>query len=350
MFHRHGGVDVTAVEPGALDEKKVPDAIDRNAFGWAGVASALVAIVASVTTIVLGLKDLLDLEGPGWAIVLAWFAVALVIGSLASVFVLQLRHNRYFQWLKRDQERKQAALETEYRRRAAVDLALPSLHRAHHLLRDSTYAVVRGETASAQDRLAASVAEMATVFSMITGQTCRASIKLLQLAADAPEEVDPVRGAEYLYVTTLCRHDHTNPPSTRGPDPLVGNTDFMQVWDIESPGTCFISNDLDSVDPYENSHRKGRPKATWAYNATMVWPIQKAEIESDDDPDGLGFDMLGFFCIDSLTRNIFRYDNDFHIGAGYADALYTHLSIRNLVADSGKLRGLSTGSAEEPSS
>lgn len=319
--------------------RRPPDGIDGHPLGWLGIAASGIAVVASMATIALGARDLWHLRGPGWAKVLAYFAVVLVLGSLAAVFVLQFRHNRWFQWIKQDHERKVADLREQYQRRAAVDLALPSVHRAHHLLRDASFAVMHHEPTSAVERLTASLAEMANVFSTVTGHTCRASIKLLKLAADAPDEVDPLRDAAYLYVSTLCRHDHTNPPSTRGPDALIENTDFMQVWDIDTPGTCFWSNDLDLVDPYDNTHRRNLPRSSWAYNSTMVWPIQKSEIESANGSDALGFDMLGFFCVDSLERGIFQYDNDFHLGASYADALYTHLSIRNFISDTATLTG-----------
>lgn len=332
---------------GGGGERRPPDGIDSHPLGWLGVAASVLAIVASLATIALGARDLWNLHGPGWAKVLAYFTVALVVGCLAAVFALQVRHNRWFQWVKKDHERKVADLREQYQRRAAVDLALPSIHRAHHLLRDASFALLHHEPTSAGERLAASLAEMANAFSTVTGNTCRASIKLLQLAADAPEEVDPLRDAEFLYVSTLCRHDHTNPPSTRGPDALIGNTDFMQVWDVDTPGTCFWSNDLDSVDPYENTHRRNVPRSRWAYNSTMVWPIQKAEIESENGSDAIGFDMLGFFCVDSLEREIFQYDNDFHLGAGYADALYTHLSIRNFISDTATLSGGEPGPRQE---
>lgn len=357
-----------------MDEQlDAPDGIDGSSFGWAGIATAVLAVAASLATLVLGARDLWNLNGPGWAKVLAYFAVALVLGSIAMVFWLQRRHNRFFQWLKQDnerrigevtaaherkaaelasgQERRLAELRSElevknstteqvFRRQAAANLALPSIHHAHHHLRDATFALIASESSSAHDRLAASLAEMASAFSIITGEACRASIKLLRLAADAPAEVDPLRNPEYLYVTTLCRHDRTNPPGTRGPDPLVGNTDFMQVWDVETPGRCFFANDLDALDVYDNSHRVGKARSSWAYNSAMVWPIQKADIPSGAGDDDLGFDMLGFFCVDSVAKNQFRYDNDFHLGAGYADALYTHLSIRNSLTDAGTLHGL----------
>lgn len=329
-------------------DRKPPDGIGGDKFGWLGVGTAVLAIVASLTTLVLGARDLWSLQGPGWARVLAYFAVAMVLGSIAMVFGLQVRHNRWFQWVKTDHERKVGTLEEKYQRRAAVDLALPSFHRAQHLLRDATYGIINHEPTSAEERLAGSLAEMANVFSAITGHTCRASIKLLELASDAPDEVDPLRDAEYLYVSTLCRHDHTNPPSTRGPDPLKGNTDFMQVWDLDNPGTCFWTNNLDQVDPYENSHRTNKPRSTWAYNSTMVWPIQKAEIHAAEGTDAIGFDMLGFFCVDSLERDIFQFDNDFHLGAAYADSAYTHLSIRNFIKDLAKLAAGPPENPEEP--
>jgi hypothetical protein len=79
----------------------------------------------------------------------------------------------------------------------------------------------------------------------------------------------------------------------------------------------------------------------------MVWPIQKAEIEPGNGSDSIGFDMLGFLCVDSLGRDVFQFDNDFHLGAGYADALYTHLSIRNFISDTATLSGGEPGQREE---
>jgi len=63
------------------------------------------------------------------------------------------------------------------------------------------------------------------------------------------------------------------------------------------------------------------------YFSTIVWPIRKVleEDAGDVTPMMEDQDIIGFFCIDSLEKNIYNREKDVEIGHAYADALYTIL-------------------------
>jgi len=159
---------------------------------------------------------------------------------------------------------------------------------------------------------------MTQVFSVVTGAPCRMVIKELLATADAPDNFD--FDERFFTVRTFVRHTGTYSGPTDGPSPLHLNSDFLQVFDPMQDKRCFFSNDLDAEDNYANPHRRGDP-STFDYSSTIVWPIQR---EKSHDVVGI----IGFLCVDSKQKGVFRYANDFDLGAAYADTLYTVLSMR----------------------
>src|SRR4051812_36632242 len=109
------------------------------------LALVVLTPIATITTLILGLRELLDLNGPGWSVVLAWFAVALTSGAIAAFYVEQFRHRNEIRELHRSNSE---ALE-RYRRNAAVAVALPDMHLALHDLRDAAVMIRGGDSPDA---------------------------------------------------------------------------------------------------------------------------------------------------------------------------------------------------------
>lgn len=258
----------------------------------------------------LGVRDLIGLEGPGWGQALAWSGAILLLLALAVVYVQQYRHADVI-----------AGLTSQYRRNAAVALALPEIHLAFHQLRDAAVLIRGGnELAAYRLPLVQSLNHMAQAFSVVAGAPCRMSVKELLAAPNSPDEVDWDEDPRYLVVKTLYRHDGAESVVKDTPSPLYDNSDFRQVWDRNESARCFFSNDLDAHPGYRNPHREGRSADEPDYNAAIVWPVQKRQ--------GAGsLDILGFLCVDAKQRGVFEYANDFDLGAAYADTLYTVLAL-----------------------
>jgi hypothetical protein len=289
-----------------------------------------IALVSGLITIVLGIKTLWDLEGPGWAIVLAWFVSAMVVLSLVTLLAQQVRHANRMAGRQADHEAAIERLVVQQKvdlqaqdRSARYATAFPLIHESLHLLRDAAVAIDRGAPPEAIPGLiSASLKPFSRAFDVITGSPTRACVKVLTGATDAPETVNVASDQRYLLVSTFARDSGSNPPGTSGPDPLTANTDFLTVWDPNQPGRCFFSNDLDKEQGYLNPHRPPG-QVDPDYNATIVWPIQKkwSDIE---------IDLWGYLCIDSRQRGCFARDLDFEVGAAIADTLYTVLSLIDL--------------------
>jgi hypothetical protein len=282
----------------------------------AKLAGATLGPLGVVIGVVIGARDLWHLQGPGWAKVLAWLAAGLVVGAMALVLAQQLQHRTRLSELH---ARYQAQLERS-RRQSTVDVALPQFHRAFHKLRDAAAMIRSGDSEAAVTRvLEESLQSLSAAFSVVTGANCRACIKRLYATADAPDTVQP-NDPRYLQVSTLCRHDGSHHPQKDAPTPLHENSDFRNVWDPMRTEPCFFSNDLDAHPNYVNPHRDGTDPNLFDYNASIVWPIQYG-----GSPTSV--DLWGFLCVDSKAKQVFRYQNDFDLGATYADTVYTVLSL-----------------------
>ncbi|MFC1833474.1 hypothetical protein ACFL2Q_01900 [Thermodesulfobacteriota bacterium] len=194
-------------------------------------------------------------------------------------------------------------------RQASVAVAMSGLHDAFHAARDAYYSSTTGDTTNSVKRhIRDSLGSFSAAFGIVTGASCRASIKQVSGAG---------QDTRNLRVTTFCRFpDTTEPPKVQGDDFISDNTDYRHIW-TERERNCYCSNDILTETGYCNSHltpqmmKEGRVQ----YRSTIVWPIRKALEEEDHD-------IWGFLCVDSLRPNVFMIDLDFAIGAAFADALY----------------------------
>ncbi|PWW82489.1 hypothetical protein CR164_05735 [Prosthecochloris marina] len=176
---------------------------------------------------------------------------------------------------------------------------------------------------------------VATIFSMLTGTRCRATIKAIY-------EKD-----KKLYVRTLARdtdsYEHNSEKdkerSDKNQDAIEENEDFELLYSEKQPGqNYFFCNDLMQRRNYKTSSFKvyGEPKEemgfyeritgkgwTLPYRSAIVWPIQQRK-NRHFDFDEVG--CIGFLAVDSESRGVFKKSWDTWLGAGVADALFHPLN------------------------
>lgn len=284
---------------------------------WLVRASAALGPIGVILGLIVGLQALLDLHGPYWAVALAVAVSCLLLLAIVMLYIEQyLRHDA----IARKDAQCKAELD-ELRRDAQVAAALPAFHKALHILRDVSYLAESGQDpASYFELLRNSLASMNEVFHTVVGAPCRMCVKELVASADAPDDVTLRRDEDehWFTVKTRYRHDGSLGGPKDAPTPLQINSDFRSVWHSRTR-QCFFSNDLDAEPNYSNPHRTGNPEE-FDYNATLVWPIQKRRSESE-------VDLIGYLCVDTKEKNRFKFQNDFDLGAAYADSLYTTLAI-----------------------
>lgn len=296
-------------------------------------ARALVgfSFVSALITVVLGAREILDLRGPGWSVVFALFACFVAAGAIIAVVVLQWWHHvdEDEAWKKYNAEHQKLidAHQAEISvvaRAARYDAALPHIHNAFHVLRDAD-AIIREAVPGNSSQpiyhplLVNSLAHFASAWNAVTGVACRVAVKELVSNVDQSNTViDLSTDARHFDVRHWIRSAPAPRASADAPTPLSENSDFKIVMDQGDDRRFFFSNDLDRTPGYINPHRRPDGQAH-EYNAAMVWPVQR---RLDDHKVRL----LGFLCVDSIDREVFREASDFHLGAAFADTLYSLLS------------------------
>jgi hypothetical protein len=255
----------------------------------------------------LGLADVLGFLGVGLAI------VALVqnpnLQANATIYIFGL----YITILATSL----AWREFVYSRKARYAEASVNLHHCAGLLRDAHDAISRSNREQVDDRVRDSLIAFADAFSLITGANCRACIKTIVA------ETGGVSGGEPNFMTETLRRSTT---ALRGeadkPAPIRENTDFLVLFDGRQE--YFLSHDLTEERAYMNSNWPNNPDERaefirarkFKYITTLVWPIKIAPLS------GTKPNVIGFLCVDSLTRHIFERRYDTELGAAIADMLY----------------------------
>lgn len=176
---------------------------------------------------------------------------------------------------------------------------------------------------------------VATMYSMLTGTRCRATIKTIYEKEGK------------LYVRTLARdtdsYEHNSEKdkerSEKNQDAIEENEDFELLYSENQPGqNYFFCNNLIQRRNYKTSSFKiyGEPKKemnfyerifckswTLPYRSAIVWPIQQRK-NRHFDFDEIG--CIGFLAVDSESRGVFKKSWDTWLGAGVADALFHPLN------------------------
>ncbi len=225
------------------------------------------------------------------------------------------------------------------------------IHYVNHILRDylaELHINVQDEIDVGFDKidniLQDVVSAIATCYSILTGKKCRCTIKELK---------------DDLYIITIIR-DNISKISARINDDqqdtikhsLNENTDFYNLWyAINGCSRYYLSNNLVREwknRRYKNSSFKvydepevlsifGYQVAKWTlpYKSTLVLPIRyvsqfnpphnKEEKERSKRKHN-NWNVWGFLCIDSNSRNVFDAEFAPELGAAFADLLYIFYS------------------------
>lgn len=211
--------------------------------------------------------------------------------------------------------------ERRYLREARYAAALLPLRKAFSEIASATWHLFNDNTPSEDAfriRLRDSLRWLAESFTLITGSQCRACIKLIQAPADVASNHD-------FLVSTLCRDNEGAGPPRHSPDRIGDNTDFRQI--LAENSAAFFSNDLESMlaQGYRNSHWTDEVirNKSFDYLATIVWPIEQGATSPYDKAEQR--EIIGFLCIDTLTKGAFVKTYDEALGASFSRALYLAL-------------------------
>lgn len=260
-----------------------------------GIITSIVTIVALVLT---GKKD-----APATIL-----AIYICIFSTLLLFLLLRQENRY-------------------RREVKYAPATGPMRRAFACVAEASWNLFNGDSSKEafRLRLRESLQHFSAAFSLITDDTCRASIKLIRLPEAAQIALHDIQ------VFTLCRDDDENGihEGQVKPDRIVDNTDFKQIF--QDAAAHFFCNDLPSqiTKGYRNSHWDERliEAGEFDYRATIVWPIQRDPSFRVDKQEPQ--EVIGFLCVDTLTVGAFHRVYDVSIGAAFSQAL--HLALHRLI-------------------
>lgn len=210
--------------------------------------------------------------------------------------------------------------EYTYSRKARYAEAMKQLHKCAHEIRDSYWAIESNNAGLCMESVKSSLNSFASAFSIVTGTSCRACIKVIEHDSSK----DPVD----FYTRTFCRNQKVAQSTNRDdPAPLEKNTDFKILYQQDDDENYFLSNNLTKRKRYQNSNWPSRhdkravfiKERKYQYISTIVWPIRSREVESNPE-------VIGFLCVDSLTRGVFERRYDVDTGAIIADMLYPLLS------------------------
>lgn len=303
------------------NESEHAQAVGRQSF-LDGTPFKVVGVVASIASVLLLLKEALALRGPAWSVVLAVFLVALTAASI--VVVVLTEQGSSAKLLKLQQTHVNELRRSE--RESRVALALPQLSSAFHWISEAVNsASANGGGDDFRNYIKNSLAEMARVFSTISGTPCRMSVKeLIFTGDDLSLQGDDAR---FFEVRTFCRHDRLGDPSkVTGPDRIVDNTDYRVLFEETTEERFFFCADVHNELGYLNSHARDRDLSTLNYRSNVVWPVER-EIGEKKVAGSRRHDLWGFLCVDSMATNVFDRNIDVPLGAAYADVLYAVFSL-----------------------
>lgn len=266
----------------------------------------LVTVVASLITIVMGVKGFWDPMSRDGRVGLVFFGL---LSFLLLGFV--------------------AVQEYRFSRKARYAEALNQIHLIYSIcsLRSATKALV-GDFQNICDHLA-------QAYGLITGTRCSACLKILNQKMDESQVAEP-----RPFVTTLCRDANSIPSRQFSDDEITHwldeNTDFEMIFrNLGKPmGRAFLSNNLCRRAGYRNTSFTlygGEPGyltipyldllvrySTWPlpYKSTIVSPILAPGSEGSKPH------LLGSLCVDSRSRGVFRERYDIEMMCSIAGALY----------------------------
>ncbi len=218
--------------------------------------------------------------------------------------------------------------------------ATKSLHLCIHIIRDIFF-YLEDETIPDDDRckdISLSLWALAKTFSLLKGVHCRACIKIIECVENGLHgNLSDEEKLNMLYVTTFRRDlntERTQEYRLEGDskeNTLAGNTDFRKLFLREDNSERFwIHNDIwKDKKTYQNTRlAKLNDIKDLGYRSALVVPIRKTtQTKYSEQQYSHKQDILGFVCIDSMTRGIFNKRYDPEVVALFADALFVLMKL-----------------------
>ncbi len=167
-------------------------------------------------------------------------------------------------------------------------------------------------------------ANMASIFTYATKDTCAVTIKLINDNKIKTYFRDP-----------LSYRKRSNADEEDSKDRIYkasDNSAYLEIIDADK-GAFFVANDLSEMDGYRNrgiNYEKNK-----FYNATLVMPVRARDIFSDDSSK---YHINALLCIDN-KRGGFSFIELVDLASTYADLLYEIMIKINIIADYAKQNG-----------
>ncbi len=228
------------------------------------------------------------------------------------------------------------------------------LHSASHNARDVHSlidAIERGDSGNTEAieitirrKIQSILDDYASAMSMITGTTCRSSIKMFDGDLVANDHKQGASVFTYLRDTASAKNCEDSDSTRRSAraDLLEDNSDFKAVYGSGGK-RYYFSNDLTGAYAYLNSQDPDLDRRDlrhyekflnifspqkWklGYCSCIVFPIRQKKLP---DVRGVDFSFSGFLTVDSQYRRVFNERFDVEIGALVADLLHPVLSRLN---------------------
>jgi hypothetical protein len=215
--------------------------------------------------------------------------------------------------------------EARYRREIRYAPAMVPLRKAFASLADASWTLLEGDGSEESFllHLRESLRFLAEAFSLITNETCRASIKMTSASAIG-DEPEPGRALD-VEVVTLCRNTDEDEAQHIERDRIGNNTDFRQIFTENA--VYFFCNNLPAQlnRGYQNSHWDARiiQANTFDYRATIVWPIARSRLIDRRAREQR--EIIGFLCVDTPATDVFNETYDVPLGAAFSQALHLTL-------------------------
>jgi hypothetical protein len=186
--------------------------------------------------------------------------------------------------------------------------------------------------ASVTEKLGLILDDVATIFSILTGTRCRATIKVI--ATDGTEFWCPVLARDSYSASQNANSDRER--ANRRIDVIQKNIDFRLLSDPKQDDQGYYFNNNLAQGNYESTSiqyhydQVGRSSHLWrpgtaeswplSYRSAVVWPIRQTAT-----PFFTKVRCLGFLAVDSESRNVFEERWDSSLGASMANMLFLPL-------------------------
>ena len=247
--------------------------------------------------------------------------------------------------------REAGAQNEENTRNARYAQAVKHIHGATHRVRDASRYLDRClagevdyESATLKDLLKPCMDSVSRAFTVVTGVSNRASIKLLSPRdSDGVKELDSSRdidsSQEHLvnHVRTFCRDSVSATDffdmdkEERDQHKVNANTAYHEI--LYCNKVYFLSNNVQAMG--DHYHSTGYPNGKLPYKARIVLPIRYVltdrEMHSPVSSESRII-MVGFLSVNANEIDVYREPYDVELGLAIADALFSVLK-RAKIAD-----------------